>query len=356
MNILFIVPYPVGAAGSQRFRFEQYFKLLEKNGHRYKVASFLDAQTWIILYLSGHLFRKMSSLFSGYCKRFFLLFQLGKYDAVFIHREAAPFGPPVFEWFITKVFKKYTVYDFDDAIWLSNASETNNKLTRTFKRFKNINDICKWASVVSAGNSFLADFAKKYNPNVVINPTTIDTDDHHNQTTDHSNPKMVIGWTGSHSTLQYLDLIFPVLQMLEEKFDFEFHVICDTSPKFKLRSMIFKKWSKESEIEDLLDFNIGIMPLPDDIWTKGKCGFKALQYMSLGIPAVVSDVGVNATIVDDGINGCVCRTEADWYNALSRLMTDPGYLKQLSEKTRDKIVQHYSVKSNEQNFLSLLER
>ena len=355
MRILFITPYPTGEAPSQRFRFEQYFGTLTKNGHSYVTSSFLTQGAWNILYKHGHIFEKILALFRGYLQRIFDLFRLGGFDVVFIHREASPFGPPWFEWLVIKFFGKYTVYDFDDAIWIPNASETNGKLTMMFKQFSKTADICRWSDVVSVGNSYLAEFASKFNSNVVVNPTTIDTDAHHNTTTDHTNKKIIIGWTGSHSTVQYLEDIFPVLNRLEDKYDFEFHVICDVPPKFNLRSMKFIPWTKLSEIDDLLKFNVGIMPLPADIWAKGKCGFKALQYMALGIPAVVSGVGVNAEIVNHGINGCVCNTTDEWFIYLEKLITDPDYLIKLSEKTREKIVNNYSVKSNTKKFLSLFK-
>ena len=98
------------------------------------------------------------------------------------------------------------------------------------------------------------------------------------------------------------------------------------------------------------------MPLPADVWSKGKCGFKALQYMALGIPAVVSGVGVNAEIVDHGINGCVCNSKEEWFSSLEKLITDSAFLRKLSEKTREKIVNNYSVKSNTENFLSLFKK
>jgi glycosyltransferase involved in cell wall biosynthesis len=354
MRILFITPYPSGEAPSQRFRFEQYFRDLIQEGHQYKVSAFLDLQAWNIIYKKGHFPKKVFALFRGYLKRLYDLFRVLRYDIVFIHREASPFGFPVFVFIITRIFKKYTVFDFDDAIWIPNASETNRNLTMKFKRFKNVNDTCKWATVISVGNQYLAAFACQYNKNVIINPTTIDTDEHHNSTTDHSNSKFIIGWTGSHSTVHYLDDVYPVLKRLEDEFDFEFHVICDIPPRFSLRSLKFIPWSKQAEIDDLLNFNVGIMPLPDDVWAKGKCGFKALQYMALGVPAVVSGVGVNAEIVDHNINGCVCNTQEEWYASLRKLLSEPAYLRKLSEKTREKIVNHYSVKSNRENFLSLL--
>jgi glycosyltransferase involved in cell wall biosynthesis len=347
-----MVPYPVGRAGSQRFRFEQYFKVLTENDFEFEVSSFLSAEAWGVLYKKGFIFKKIAAIAKGYFMRLRDLLRLGKYDFVFIHREASPFGFPIIEWVITKLFRKYTIFDFDDAIWLSNKSESN-WITSYFKRYKNANNLMKWATVVSAGNKFLAQQALRFNKSVIVNPTTIDTDEHHNEEKQHEDSTFTIGWTGSHSTVQFLDEVFPVLQELEKKFNFEFHVIADFPPKFQLRSMKFVKWTKENEIDDLLKLNVGIMPLPDNFWTQGKCGFKALQYMALGIPAVVSNVGVNAEIVDHNVNGCVCNSREDWYNYLSKLMSDKEYLVRLSRHTREKIVSYYSIQSNRVNFLRL---
>lgn len=352
MNILFIAPYPIGQAPSQRFRFEQYFDELRRRNITYRDSPFLDEEAWKIIYHKGHYFDKVSGLLRGYLRRVGDLKHLHKYDYVFIHREASPFGPPVFEWIIKKLFRKKIIYDFDDAIWIPNASE-HNRFFSLMKRHKNVKNICSWAHKVSVGNRYLAQFASQYNTHVVHNPTTIDTDEHHNTTTDHVNHKFIIGWTGSHSTVQYLDELVPVFKELEKKFDFELHVICDVKPRFGLKSLVFVKWSKQAEIDDLLNFNVGIMPLPDTVWTKGKCGFKALQYMALGVPAVVSNVGVNAEIVDHDINGCVCKSLDDWRYYLTKLLIDKEYLLKLSCHTREKIVRQYSLQSNKDNFIRL---
>ncbi len=354
MNVLFIAPYPTAEAPSQRFRYEQYFSLMKKEGITFTTSTFIDKKAWAILYKKGHFFDKVAALIRGYLRRVGNIFSLRKYDVVFIHREASPFGPPIFEWLITKVFRKYTIFDFDDAIWIPNASESNSKLTMVFKRFHNTGDICKWVNVVSVGNKYLAEYAGQFNKNVVVNPTTIETDDHHNVVKQHDNTVFVIGWTGSHSTLKYLNDIYPILERLEKKYIFEFHVIADVPPRFSMKSLRFVKWNKGSEINDLLQFNIGIMPLPDDIWSKGKCGFKALQYMALGIPAIVSNVGVNAEIVDHDVNGFICNTLEDWETYLELSITNPKKVEELSLHTRSKIVDNYSVKSNSRNFLNIL--
>ena len=353
-KILFIVPYPMGEAGSQRFRFEQYFGVLEENGFEYEVASFLSKEAWSILYRKGYFAKKIGAIINGYLGRMKLLFVMYRYDFVFIHREVSPFGYPWMGWVITKLWRKNTIFDFDDAIWLANTSESN-WITKFFKRYSNANSLMKWATVVSAGNKFLAEYASGFNRHVIVNPTTIDTTTLHNQVKQHEDHKFTIGWTGSHSTVQFLDDIVPVLQELEKKFDFEFHVIADVAPRFQMKSMKFVKWSKKTEIDDLLRLNVGIMPLPDNIWTRGKCGFKALQYMALGIPAVVSNVGVNAEIVDHDVNGCVCNSAGEWYQNLSKLMTDKDYLLRLSKGTRERIISGYSLQSNKGNFLSLFK-
>ena len=134
---------------------------------------------------------------------------------------------------------------------------------------------------------------------------------------------------------------------------FTLAVVCDKKPAFDYPFLRFIPWNKPTEIEDLLNFNIGLMPLTEDKWSNGKCGFKALQYMSLGIPALVSPVGVNTRIVDHGINGFICRDAADWKKYITALYRDRELLRVLSTRTREKIEHHYSVKSNTANFLGL---
>lgn len=352
MKILFIIPYPLGKAPSQRFRFEQYFGLLKERGIHYDVQPFLSNRTWEILYLPGRFPEKALAFLGGLFRRFFQLFHLKSYSYIFIHREATPVGPPFFEFIASKVLKKKIIYDFDDAIWIPNYSEANSFFS-FLKGYSNVKHICHWSHRVSCGNSYLCEFASLENPNVQYNPTTIDTENYHSKIKDHSGGRFVIGWTGSHSTIRYLNEIIPVIEELEQVYDFEFIVISDIKPDFQLKSLKFTKWNKETEIDDLLKFNVGIMPLENDKWAKGKCGFKALQYMALGIPAIVSPVGVNTKIVDHDVNGYVCNTREEWKNALETLLKNPEKLQAMARKTRLKIEQFYSVKSNTENFMRL---
>jgi glycosyltransferase involved in cell wall biosynthesis len=271
---------------------------------------------------------------------------------VFIHREAAPLGPPVFEWVIAKILSRKIIYDFDDAIWLPNVSESN-KLFSKIKWYRKVSSVCKWSYKISCGNDFLKEYALQYNRNVVVNPTVVNTEDHYNKIKQHvSSGKTVIGWTGSHSTIRYLKDLLPVLKKLVEENEVEVRIISDARPDLPLKSLKYIRWKKSSEIEDLLSFDIGIMPLPDDDWAKGKCGFKLIQYLSLGIPAVSSPVGVNEKIIDDGINGYLCRTQDEWHGRLVDLISNPEKRNRFGASGRQKIAAHFSAAANSSLFLS----
>ncbi|AMR27088.1 group 1 glycosyl transferase [Hymenobacter psoromatis] len=353
-KILFLAPYPHGQAPSQRFRFEQYLDILTKEGHTYDLKPFLSAATWAILYKPGHALRKAGGIASGFGRRFALLWQVPAYDFVFIHREAAPLGPPVLEWLLAKVLGKKIIYDFDDAIWLANTSEAN-RIAAGLKWHQKVASICRWAHKNSCGNGYLTAYARQFNAHSLVNPTTIDTEHLHNQVRDQAAPgRLVIGWTGTHSTLKYLDQLVPVLAQLEaEGLDFEFRVISNQLPALPLRSLVFVPWCKATEIADLLEFHVGLMPLEDDPWAKGKCAFKALQYMALGIPALVSPVGMNTEVVQNDYNGYVCSTPVEWEARLRQLLTDPGLRQKLGVAARATVVARYSVQANTTNFLSL---
>ena len=356
MNAFFLFPYPLSESPSQRFRFEQYFTLLEKSGVTCYKQSFWGIKTWRVLYKSGHTLQKVTGFLAGILKRIFLLIKIGGADYVFIHREVMPVGPPVFEWIIAKVFRKKIIYDFDDAIWLSNTS-AENRMVSFIKWHSKTQLICKWSYRVSCGNNYLADFAKQFNSDVVFNPTTIDTEGHHNPARypKHANGKINVGWTGSHSTLKYIDVVIPVLKKLETKYGaiFQFIVIANKKPELPLNNLVFIPWKEQTEIEDLSKIDVGIMPLTDDIWAKGKCGFKALQYMALQIPAVVSPVGVNTEIIDSEINGFVCDSEEEWFTAIDKLIQNATLRQQVGAAGRQKVIERYSVLSNSSTFLSL---
>lgn len=354
--IVFLVPYPVGEAPSQRFRFEQYFELLKSKNIHFEVYSFLSPAGWSVLYANGKFFQKIGHLIRGFVVRFFHVFYARSANYVFIHREVTPVGPPVFEWILAKLLRRKIIYDFDDAIWMTD-NQQESSFEKVLRSRSKVSIICHWSYKVSCGNEYLCAYAKRFTNHVVLNPTTIDTEGLHNPEiydTTSNNTIVRIGWTGSHSTLKYLHPLTNVLKRIEKEFtNTKITIIANRTLDLGLQSMEFIPWRKETEPEDLLKIDIGIMPLPDDEWTKGKCGFKALQYMAMGIPTVVSPVGVNTLIIKDSKNGFLARTDDDWYNYLSQLITQPLLRKKIGQEGRSEVIKHYSVLSNSDNFLLL---
>ena len=346
-RLLILCPYPYDTAGSQRFRFEQYLKSLEGAGLRVTQHAFLTPWGWDILYKKGFTLLKILATLWGFLRRCFVLSTLYKYDLVMIHREASPLGPPVFEWWISKVAKKKLVYDFDDAIWLYNSS---NPLVKKLKNPSKTRFLCTWADLVFAGNNYLADFAKRQSNNVVVMPTTIDTNQKHNQIKNHldktPNRKLCIGWTGSHSTLNYLNTIQESLCAIQKKYDVKIKIIANSCPKNLNFTFDFCPWNKETEIEDLCEIDIGLMPLPDAPWAEGKCGFKALQYQSLGIPCVVSPIGVNKSIVLPEKTGYWATTPKEWVEGISNLIENPLLRQRMGEVGRKHVENAYSFQGN----------
>lgn len=313
----------------------------------------MDADTWHHLYQKGSVGQKAWGILRGYFKRFkTVIFDVPKYEYIFIHREAAPLGPPVFEWIIAKLWRKKIIYDFDDAIWIPNTSK-ENKLAGWLKCFWKVRHICKWSYKVAGGNDYLCNYAKQFNRNVVLIPTCVDMERQHNTNKIHTATKPVVGWTGSHSTLSYLDIVIDTVKQLQEELDFTFLVVANKKPGLNLNDWQFIAWNEASEINDLLKIDIGIMPLQPDEWSEGKCGFKIIQYLSLGIPAIASPVGVNKTIIEDGTNGYLCSTDAEWKNKLTLLIQNASLRKQLGDNGREKIRAEYSTQSHAQNFISL---
>ncbi|MEL7001952.1 MAG: glycosyltransferase family 1 protein [Bacteroidota bacterium] len=357
LKILFLVPYPLKQAPSQRFRFEQYFSILRQTDCTISVKSFLTEKGWKVYY-SRKLVLILAHLFFGFLRRFFHSISAFNYDYIFIHRELTPIGPPLFEWFIAKVLKKKIIYDFDDAIWIEDPDEKGTLLAKLKWKSK-VSTICRWSYKISAGNEFLANYAANYNKNVFINPTTIDTDNLHNpllhKINERTNELLCFGWTGTHSTLQYLEPLIPILRRLEKDYEFIFKVIANKRPEFELKSLQFIPWKKKSEIEDLMVFDIGLMPLTSDPWSKGKCGFKALQYLSLEKPAVVSPIGVNEKIVENLVTGYHCNTTKDWHECLENLIRNRKEIDKMGKLGRAFVENNYSVNSNKSDFLALFD-
>jgi glycosyltransferase involved in cell wall biosynthesis len=198
---------------------------------------------------------------------------------------------------------------------------------------------------VIAGNDYLAGYARRWNANVSIVPTTIELDAYRPAVAHRAKDVVTIGWSGSYSTAKYLARVRPILAELARRVPVRFLVVGAEIEPVPGVPTECRPWRAEREVADLREMDVGIMPLPDESWERGKCGLKALQYMALAVPPVVSPVGVNAAIVRDGENGFVAGGDGDWIDRLERLARDPALRQRLGDAALATVRRRYSAEA-----------
>jgi glycosyltransferase involved in cell wall biosynthesis len=352
-RILIITNHRKGRSPAQRFRFEQYVGFLAANNFEVTFSNILSEKDDFFLYQKGKYVQKALIAKNARKIRKRDVKRMNEFDVIFIHREALLTASTYFEKQFAKS-KAKVVFDFDDAIWLPNVS-SGNKALQVLKKPTKTDDIVACADMVFAGNSYLAEYASEFCSNVKVIPTTIDTSYHIRKKANDSN-RICIGWTGTETTRKYLDSILPVFLQLAESYGDKiyFKVICDKPWKADGIDLKNEKWRKENEIEQLEEIDIGIMPLTDDQWSRGKCGFKGLQYMAMESATVMSPVGVNIEIVKHGENGYLAESNADWIEHLSNLIENKELRLQIGKAGRETVEKRYSVNANKDLYLRYL--
>lgn len=356
MNVLVLLPYMRDTSPGQRFRIEQWAHLMERRGASVHFECLEDAALKKVLHYPGHFVEKAWAMSRCILHRAAWLARIDRsqWDVIFLHRELLPIGPPVLERMLARTGIPI-VYDFDDAIYLPNVTEANRHLA-WLKRPEKTSEICRLSTHVSVGNEYLRAYAQQFNPNVSIVPTTIDTDKYTVQERQGLQDPPVIGWSGSHSTIKHLQWFVPTLQELARQVPFRLRVV--GADQFAVPGVDVEAvpWAPATEVASMQGFDIGLMPLPDDEWSRGKCGLKALQYMALGVPVVASAVGVNSTIIDDGRNGFIAATPEDWIDKIRRLLGDGALRRRFSVEGRATVEACYSAKVHAPRLLEILER
>ncbi|MES2621370.1 MAG: glycosyltransferase family 4 protein [Bacteroidota bacterium] len=355
-KVLFITNHRKDRSPGQRFRFEQHLDFLEKNGYEITFSYFLNERDDRLFYSSGNYFHKVRILIKNIWMRAMEVITANQYDIIFIFREATVLGTSLFEKWMAKS-KAKLIFDFDDSIWIDNVSEGNKNLS-FLKNAKKTSDIITVCDLIFAGNQYLADYAKQFNKNVRIIPTTIDTQEYQRIPISKQDNKVCIGWSGSFSTIQHFKYALPALTEIKKKYGdkISVKVIGDAKYKNEELGVISLNWNKEDELKELSSFDIGIMPLPDDEWAKGKCGLKGLQYMALEIPTIMSPVGVNSEIIQDGTNGFLAFDKEEWIDKLSQLIESDEKRKAMGLAARKTVVEKYSVASLKERYLSLFNQ
>jgi glycosyltransferase involved in cell wall biosynthesis len=215
----------------------------------------------------------------------------------------------------------------------------------------------KRVDYVIAGNQFLKSEVFPYNPNVEVIPTSIDLSRYSLKEHFSKDGPITIGWLGSSSTLKYLKSLIPTFEKIYKKYpNIQLKIVCDEFLDGLSIPLIKKRWSSDKEEADLKSFDIGLMPLFDDLWSQGKCGLKILQYYSAGIPVVCTPVGINRDIVEDGVNGFWAQNEDQWGNRLLKLIQEDGLRKEMGLRGREKVEECYSLEVNAPRLFSVLKK
>lgn len=345
----------LGRAPGQRFRFEQYIPYLESEGYRVDFAPLLDEKQDHILYSKGNLFPKARLAVETLMKRLDDIQRAKKYDLVYLYREAYLIGGAFMEKKLAQTGVPFLV-DYDDAVWLPNISE-GNKRWSFLKNTAKAHDIFRYATGLVAGTSYLAEYGRQFNPNVFMIPTTVDTDLYTPKPLPKKNEAIVIGWSGSPTTVQHFETLVPVLKQLKDRYGnrIAFRLIGDGQYKNMELGIEGIAWSVERELETINSFDIGIMPLPDDVWSKGKCGLKGLTYMAFEKATVMSAVGVNQEIITDGENGFLAENATNWLGKLSNLIEDEPLRIAFGKKGRATVVNQYSVEANKEKYAAAIQ-
>lgn len=349
MKVLFITPYPIEGASS-RYRIYQYLHLLELNNIKTKVRPFISSKLQNVIYKKNKLLISFY-LFLSSMNRIFDILRCMSYDIVFIHREAFPFGPNLIE-NIFKLLGKKIILDFDDAIFLPYAKKSKFALKITQK--DRIINLIKLADHVIVGNNYLYYFVKPINNNVSLLPTPIDTDKFTLKIC--TEDIITIGWVGSFSTSEYISEVEEAIKNLSKRYKLKFRIV-GSGKNIKISSVNVEnvEWSLKNEVIDFQKIDIGIYPLPNDLWARGKCGFKAIQYMSCGVPVVASSVGVNKEIITDGVNGFLVETQEDWIKKIELLINNKELRDRIGKEGRKIVEEKYSVSVNFPKLLKIIQ-
>jgi glycosyltransferase involved in cell wall biosynthesis len=315
MKVLFLIQgFEVAAS---RYRVLQYLPYLESKG----------IESTVSLYPRG----------IGQLLRFFRA--LPAYDVLFLQRKR--FQQPLLG--LLRLKARRIVFDFDDAIMYHNSKAASSHSRTRRRRFA---DMAKASDYVIAGNSFLQKEAAPFTNRVAVIPSPIDDTRYALKDYTERKDAVSIGWIGDHGSIHYLQRLRPVFEELGRKYPkAQLEIICDIFFDCDHIKVVKKMWSREHEIDDLRNLDIGVMPLLDDPWSWGKCGLKILQYYGVGVPAVCTPVGVNRDVVHDSVNGFWAMTNEEWIAKLSTLIEDAELRRVMGLRGHELVMKSFSLQA-----------
>lgn len=332
-----------GLGASSRVRFMQYFDRLS---HAAPTRMRIEPQA---LLNDAYLLRKyagrpvLGTALRCYARRALSQALRSLPDVWWVEKELWPYVPAAVE--LALLRRRPYVLDLDDAIFHNYDLHPSRAVRRLFGN--KIDRLMRGAALVTAGNEYLAARARAAGaPWVELLPTVIDLGRY--PASERAPPPVdaavtTVGWIGSPATSHYLQQLAQPLQRLARERRLRLLIVGGGDVHMPGVDIESVPWSPASEASSISRFDIGVMPLPDSPWERGKCGYKLIQYMACGVPVVASPVGVNGVIVSDGANGFLAADESGWYDALSRLAIDPGLRERLGADGRQRVESEYCV-------------
>jgi glycosyltransferase involved in cell wall biosynthesis len=354
--MLALSPVPEEGAGC-RFRIAQYVPALEAAGIQVTISPFFTREFFELVYRKGHHVRKAVLFAQRALKRLHLLSLRRQFDILYIYREAFPVGPAVIETLLARTPGVAIVYDFDDAVYLPNTSDANRAIA-ALKWPGKVKSIVGRSDGVIAGNEYLAAWARQHSDAVRVIPTCVDTEkfvprlpaearDPRAKAGGFQPSDPVVGWIGTPTTVPYLLSLQSILQEVARAHRFVLRV-CGAGADVRIPGVKVDNvpWTLDAEVSLFNTCDVGVYPLSDDEWSRGKCGFKAIQFMACGVPVVAAPVGVNREIIHDAANGLLASTPAEWIEKLGRLLSNASLRAGLGAAGRQTIEAQYSLKAN----------
>ena len=343
MRVLTLVPSQKGYSPGQRGSIELWESVLKSAGITLDYAPFETDKLNGILYKSGNHLSKAFEMVRGYADRIGLLRRIDEYDAVFVYREAALFGPAFLEKIIAR--RKPLIYQLDDPLFMPYKSPSNGYLSY-LKFFGKIKEIIRISKVVMVNSSHIREYAAQFNKNIWQIPSIVDTKKFTYEPFDETRKRVCVGWSGSPTTLKNIKLVEKPLARLSEKDICDIHFIGGTDFDLDGVKYTAQKWNGEREVEDLRQLQIGLVPLPDNSWNKYKFIMKTAQYMALGIVPVGTPMASNTEVIRHGENGFLAATDDEWVEYLTVLVEDSNLRNRMAKKAAEDARAKYSLEAN----------
>ena len=346
MKVLAFASYPVEAAAT-RYRLHQFIEPLAQRGIDITLRPFLDSNEFAALYRTGSALQTALGLAKASARRFTDVVDARKADLIFVQREAMILGPPVIEWLAMRFGSCPMVLDLDDPTYVPYTSPTYGNVGKVLKWFRKTDDLIRWASVVTCGNRAIAEYVRSKGTDAVVIPTVVDTNVFHPERS--GNEQVVLGWVGTHSTFPYLESIFPVLQDLARDHDYRLKIVGAGKQEINIPGVQIEnlEWELSREVADFQSFDIGLYPIDAslyaDEWAAGKSGFKAIEYMSVGVPYVATPVGVLGEIGKNGETHFNATSPAEWRDSLGKLIGNAELRRRMGIAGRQHVLDNYTL-------------